>query len=122
MKKVFIIIPFLLALLASCEKADPDLIEAVIGESFNINLRANKSTGYHWSWINRDNIKVADSTNLEYIIDNPDLEGSPGTEVWTFEAKSAGEDTLIFEYLAPGSTGNGTENRKIRVLVHDLNP
>jgi predicted secreted protein len=122
MKKAIMIIPFLLALTVSCEKEDPDFIETVIGKTFNINLRANKSTGYHWLWINRDNVTVADSTNLEYIIDNPDLDGSPGTEIWTFEAKSAGEDTLIFEYWSPGSTGIATENKKIRVLVHDLNP
>ncbi len=122
MKNVSVIIPFLLALLVSCEKADPDFIETVVGESFNINLRANKSTGYHWSWINRDDITVADSTNLEYIIDNPDLEGSPGTEIWTFEAKSAGEDTLKFVYWRPGSSENEPETRNIRVLVHALNP
>ena len=103
----------------SCKKADRDLVKTGVGESFTIELKANWSAGYQWSWINRDDITVADSTGRQYVIDNPGLEGSPGTEIWTFKAKAAGEETLIFTYNLPWSPGKEAESRKIRVSVRD---
>lgn len=110
----------ILTVFFSCEKKDisPDVVETTVGESFDIKLKTNWSTGYHWSWINRDSISVADTTDFEYVVDDPDLEGSPGTEIWTFQAKSKGDETVIFWYLTASSSGSAEDLiRKIRVVV-----
>jgi len=120
MKKNWMICALVL-LLISCEKEAPveDLIVANKGEHFEIGLNANWSTGYRWSWTNRESISVADSSRIVYAADDPDLQGSPGTEIWTFEAISAGCETLNFMYVSAFSSRNeGGETKKIKVLVN----
>jgi len=106
MKKITILLA-IFPLLFSCEKEDPltDGIVTELGEIFQVSLDANWSTGYHWSWMNRERISIVDTIDFEYIIADPELEGSKGTELWTFMAKSAGRDTLVFMYLPPGASG-----------------
>lgn len=120
MKKTLILIA-LIVFLFSCEKEDPstELIAVNNGETFDIDLTANWSTGYRWSWVNRSCITVADTINFEYVTQDPGLGGSAGTEIWTFLAKSPGEETLIFIYLPPGATGNEEgERMTFNVLVN----
>lgn len=119
--KILIILIAFMPFLLSCEKEGPyaDEIKTQTGESFDIELEANWSTGYHWSWINSSEITIVDSTDLNYISD-PDLEGSPGTEIWTFKALSAGEEILVFSYLSPWSTHkDNPKTMEFMVLVSD---
>jgi predicted secreted protein len=121
MKKTLIILA-LLAIVTSCETEEPvrNVIVKEKGEFFHIEMESNWSTGFHWSWINRESIRVADTTDLEYIIDDPDLEGSQGTEIWTFVAKLPGEESLLFAYQPPGGAGITTEDTmEFRVIVID---
>ena len=120
MKKIYFLLA-LLPLFASCEKENPALADYTVqvGEEFKIELEANLSTGYHWSWMNRESVTISDTVDFEYVIDDPGLEGSGGTEIWTFLATSTGMDTLKFVYLAPGSTGNeGDLTEEFSVLVN----
>jgi len=117
--KYFLIVIF--PLLFSCEKEDPDHTNIVtrVGEEFKVELEANWSTGYHWFWTNRESITIADSLDLEYIIDDPGLEGSKGKEIWTFLATVKGDETLLFMYLAPVSSGSGEDKiKEISVQVN----
>ena len=115
---VILLLAFLLAIPAACEKEEQNgQIEVAVDDSFTIELRANWSTGYHWEWTNRDQVTIADTTGLEYQPDDPGLGGTPGKEVWTFRALMTGEERLIFQYRSPGSTGSG-ETREFTVTVH----
>lgn len=117
--KYFLLVLF--PLLYACEKEDPNHTDIVtqVGEKFKVELEANWSTGFHWSWLNRENITIADSLDMEYTIDDPELEGSNGKEIWTFLATATGDETLIFIYLSPGSAGSGEDKTKeISVLIN----
>jgi len=119
MKKI-IIIASIIILVLSCEKETgvPEIIETTTGETFKVDFEANWSTGYHWVWKNRDNITVADTTDLEFIPDDPGVEGSPGTEVWSFIAKQKGDQVLRFAYQRVGTSGDDDlETEEIRVIV-----
>lgn len=121
MKNLIVLIA-LVTLLFSCEKEEPFSNEIVShpGESFDIEMESNWSTGYHWYWTNNSDISIVDSIDLNYIIEDPDLEGSSGTEIWTFKAKSLGEELLVFSYLGPGSTQNDVaDTKEFHVLVSD---
>jgi predicted secreted protein len=121
MKNLIILIAFM-PLLLSCEKEGlyADEIKTQTGESFDIELEANWSTGYHWSWMNSSDICTVDSIDLNYIIEDPGLGGTSGTEVWTFKAKSIGEEVLVFTYRGPGATQNDAgETKEFKVLVSD---
>ena len=119
--KWLIIFTTILALVCCCQKEEiPDLIETTTGESFEIELEANWSTGYHWSWINKGEINIADTTGLVFVPDNPSLGGSSGIEKWSFMAVEPGDQTLIFRYISPGNlkTDPGA-TREIRVVVEE---
>ena len=122
MKKTFLLLAFLLPLL-SCESPsdvsnDPeiDIVEINIGKSFDIQLDANWSTGYHWSWTNSESITIVDTTEVKFISDDPNLDGSPGKEMWTFKAKSVGTDTLVFAYQR--NKNDVEKTKKIKVVVN----
>lgn len=121
MKNIYFLIA-LFSLFYSCEKKDPEIPDVVtqVGEIFEIEFEANWSTGYHWLWMNRERIGIADSMDLEYRIGDTELEGSVGKEIWTFLATSTGDETLLFMYLPPGSNIlEGEEKKEIRVLVNE---
>src|SRR5690349_3321822 len=67
------------------------------GESFNITLTSNPSTGYSWhiSSIDNDMIKNA---GKEYKGSEDHKMGSAGEETWHFEALQKGETRLILFY------------------------
>lgn len=108
------------ASLIACEKNEPydETMTKQVGDTVMIELEANWSTGYHWIWTNGQDISIVDSINHEYEVDNPGVDGSPGTEVWYFEAVETGEETLVFDYVPPGvSETPGEETKRIRIKV-----
>ena len=121
MKRAFLLFAFL-SLVLSCNSpsdvfndSNLEVIETTVGENFNVELEANRTTGYQWFWINKDSITVADTTDLKYIVDDPDFEGSPGTEMWIFKAMSKGDEILAFEYRR--FENEAEQTKKIRVVV-----
>lgn len=121
-KKFFIISLLLISLIlvgAQCKKEEEQLVEeqelnqeeseefetqaeelsmeVKKSENFKISLGANLTTGYYWS-INFDS-ECIEFINLEYILDDSELVGSPGQQVFEFKAleESKGIE-LIFSY------------------------
>ncbi|VVB69604.1 Chagasin family peptidase inhibitor I42 [uncultured archaeon] len=75
------------------------------GENFNISLVSNPSTGFGWwSQFETEYLSLVDST---YIPGNQEagMVGVPGKEVFTFNAKKAGETYVIMLYLQPWENG-----------------
>jgi len=86
-----------LFLLNSCERHDLGVDHTIsIGETINLELEANWSTGYSWHWENKDAINIVDTLKREYVEDPK--RGSTGKEVWTFIAKKEGKEKLVFVY------------------------
>ncbi len=76
-------------------------ISVATGESFEVRLESNPSTGYEWQ---------VDLATLEGLIEvgsttfeepDTDLVGAAGTQVFEFEATGSGAGILRFEYLRP---------------------
>lgn len=69
-----------------------------IGESFEINLNQNYSTGYKNCWLNQDQVKIIENIETEYRADNDDknIIGGGGIETFTFKAIKRGIDTIKF--------------------------
>jgi inhibitor of cysteine peptidase len=86
---------------APCENS----INVSQGENFNISLESNPSTGFDWwSQFETEYLSLVDST---YIPGNQEagMVGVPGKEVFTFNAKKAGETAVIMLYLRPWVNG-----------------
>jgi inhibitor of cysteine peptidase len=83
-------------------------IETTSGDSLEITLESNPSTGFRWELANISDQAVLRQVAQEYR--SPDaapgnLVGAAGQEVWTFKAAGAGESTLVLEYSQPWEGG-----------------
>jgi inhibitor of cysteine peptidase len=86
------------------EPTDPtQLITVTAGETFDIVVPSNPSTGYHWNIIPELDETIVQSAGQRYIAEQPILPGSGGMDVWTFQAVSAGDTTIVLGYYPPGN-------------------
>lgn len=78
------------------------LITVKAGETFDLVVPSNPSTGYRW-----DIIPELDETRIEfvaqdYVAEEPVVAGSGGVDVWTFRALDPGDTTIVLGYYPPG--------------------
>jgi len=88
-------------LLASCvaaaDEVEPNALQQ--GDTFEITLDANATTGYSWELVEIDD-DVVQLTESEYVADpNAEgLDGKGGKAVFRFQAVGSGETTLKWVY------------------------
>jgi len=84
--------------------------EVAVGDSFTVTLCSNPaSTGFQWS----ESAQISDQTILQqtaYELVPPTdglllAPGTPGEEIWTFQALKEGECTVYMEYSQPWEGG-----------------
>jgi inhibitor of cysteine peptidase len=86
------------------------------GETFDIVLSSNPTTGYHWNLIGELDPNVVQLMGQDYISQQPVLVGSGGVDVWTFRAINAADTTIVLGYYPPG---NETEpNKTVTFTIH----
>lgn len=77
-------------------------MEVLAGETFNIVIDSNPSTGYHWEIVGE--LNGIEFVSTEYTADEPVAPGSGGVDVWTFKAVSSGETQITLGSYPPGAT------------------
>jgi predicted secreted protein len=86
------------------EPTDPtQLITVQTGETFNIVLPANASTGYRWNLVSELDENIVEFLEQNTLAEQPVVPGSGGMDVWTFRALNAGDTTVELGYYPPGS-------------------
>jgi len=84
--------------------------EVAVDDSFTVTLGSNPaSTGFQWS----ESAQISDQTvlqqtNHELVPPTDGLllaPGTPGKEIWTFQALKEGESTISMEYSQPWEGG-----------------
>jgi len=89
------------------------MLEVQVGETFEVKLCSNPSTGFQWS----EKAEINDQTILqqkdhEFIgpeSEPPPPPGTPGQEVWAFEALKQGSSDIYLEYGQPWDGGEEEE-------------
>lgn len=84
-------------------------VEVAVDGSFTVTLCSNPSTGFQWS----ESAQISDQTVLqqtayEFVPPTDGLllaPGTPGKEIWTFQALKKGESTISMEYSQPWEGG-----------------
>lgn len=91
--------------------------EIGVGESFQIELTSNPSTGYAWKWTNKQGISIVEVSDNQYIADHPDRVGGGGKEIWKFKGIKSGIDTLKLAYNRSWESNQSADTRTITVKV-----
>jgi len=83
------------------------------GDSFRVTLCSNPTTGFQWSETAQvSDPSVVQQTNHKLVGPEsapPPPPGTPGQEIWTFEALKKGTSTVTMEYSRPWEGGEKGE-------------
>ena len=100
------------------EPTDPtQLITIKSGETFDLMVPSNSSTGYHWEIIPELDMNIVEFVEQGYIPEEPVMPGSGGMDVWTFRAGNAGDTTVVLGYYPPGDNTNPEETVTFSIRV-----
>ena len=87
-------------------------IEIASGSSFEVTLCSNPTTGFQWEEAQISNETVLKQVDRQFISPNsepPPPPGTPGQEIWTFEAIQKGSSTVSIRYSRPWEGGEKGE-------------
>ena len=78
------------------------VMHAVVGEELTVTLGSNPTTGFQWSeYAEISDESVIKQVSHKFVGPETDVPGTPGQEVWTFEALKKGTVTTFLEYSRP---------------------
>ena len=88
-------------------------LEVQIGETFEVKLCSNPTTGFQWSEkaqiSNAAILKQEDRKFIGAENEPPPPPGTPGQEIWTFKALKQGSSDIYLEYSRPWEGGEKGE-------------
>jgi len=78
------------------------VMHGVVGGELTVTLGSNPTTGFQWS----EEAEISDETIIrqvshKFVGPETTIPGTPGEEVWTFEALKKGTVTTFLEYSRP---------------------
>ncbi len=96
-----------------------EVLDLSVGDSIIVTLESNPSTGFSWQLAIISDETVLENSAQEFgMIDTNSPPGTPGEEIWTFEAIGPGTCTFVMEYSRPWEGGEkGVETFSLTVTV-----
>jgi inhibitor of cysteine peptidase len=94
----------LLAFAVSAADQDSKPITVTAGQTFNVTLASNPTTGYSWALAKPLNAKLLTLVTNIYQRPETRLVGAGGQEVWTFKAAGEGRTDIALKYVRPWET------------------
>ena len=85
------------------------LITVKAGETFELVVPSNPSTGYDWDIIPELDETLVQFVSQEYLPEQPVKPGSGGVDVWTFRGINPGDTTVVLGYYPPANTNDPEE-------------
>ena len=93
------------------------LITLKAGETFDLVVPANSSTGYHWKIMSELDVNLVELVTEEYLSQQPVMPGSGGVDVWTFRGISPGDTTIELGYYPPSNEEQPDETVTFSIRV-----
>ncbi len=90
-------------------------IQVTVGDIITVELCSNPTTGFQWEYETTGRT-VLQETAHDFVPPGSDEPGTPGKDIWTFEAIEKGETELRMEYSRPwegGEKGEWTFNLEV---------
>lgn len=101
-----------LILLTACEQPpgidltaanNGETINADVGQTLNIKLDSNITTGYKWNLVTEPTPKILKLVSSQYNTPAGGALGTGGSETWQFQVVGTGTTTLKLAYFRPSS-------------------
>ncbi|MRR30925.1 hypothetical protein EG834_11510 [bacterium] len=97
---------------------DPEKsLEVTAGDEFRIIIGSNPTTGYHWELIGNPDDTLFRFVSKYYQPDEPVLDGSGGSDIWTFKALAAGEAKIVLGNYPPGQGEPAIQEVTFTVII-----
>ncbi len=80
-----------------------ETINVQLGQTFNITLESNPSTGYSWQFAQHPDANIVKLESQKYT-PSANVPGAPGKEVWVFKGVGVGSTTMVLQYQRPWET------------------
>ncbi len=90
-------------------------IEVQAGETFEIIIDSNPTTGYHWEIIGE--LNGVEFISREYMADKPVLAGSGGMDIWTFKAVATGQMQITLGSFPPSDISEPEQSVAFNIVV-----
>lgn len=91
-------------------------ITVTAGETFEIALASNSSTGYRWKLIGELDESIVQMVEQDYIAQLPVIPGSGGVDIWTFSGVGPGDASIVLGYFPP--SGDTEPDQTLTFLIH----
>lgn len=98
------------------ENSSGEMVVIVEGQSLELSLASNPSTGFSWQYFPDFDSSVLMETGHEFRGES-DLIGAGGREYWTFQAVGPGSATLSLAYMRPWESRLPEKTFKLEVSV-----
>jgi len=82
------------------ESSSGEVVVIVEGQSLELSLASNPSTGFSWQYFPEPDNSILKETGHEFRGES-NLPGAGGREYWTFQAAGTGSATLSLAYMRP---------------------
>lgn len=94
----------------------PNTAELKVGETLDVVLESNASTGYHWK-VTTDTSNIATASEAVYAAGATSMPGAPGTATTRVTAVAPGTAVIRFQYVPPGNQTPTNSPQDLTVTV-----
>jgi predicted secreted protein len=98
------------------ENANGKTIHLVMGQSLELTLAANPSTGYTWQAVQKPNPDILRETR-HYLLPQGKNPGSPALEYWVYSPVGAGATSIVLEYNRSWTKAPPVLTFQVNILV-----
>jgi predicted secreted protein len=99
------------------ENSGGEVMVIVEGQSLELSLPSNPSTGFSWQYFPEPDSSILKETAHEYRGGESNLIGAGGREYWTFQAAGTGSSTLSLAYMRPWESRMPEKIFKLEIKV-----
>jgi predicted secreted protein len=99
------------------ESSNRDAVVVIVGQSLELSLECNPSTGYSWQYFPEfAGVGVLEETGHEYR-GKSNLIGAPGREYWSFKAISTGNAAISLGYMRPWESRMPEKTFSVDIII-----
>jgi inhibitor of cysteine peptidase len=99
------------------ETADGGSVDLEVGQTLEVSLEENPSTGYAWNVTEAPDAAVIAPVEDDFAISDPYSDGAGGTRTLLFEAVAPGETEMLLDYYFQTDSDDVSETFSLTVTV-----